>query len=115
MLYALLRTPASGEDRLTWSMTQLPQPLENYFDVEMLCKVKKEGFCTGFFSCRDFSARCKKKKPQDGFGTICVVLCLIKKGPKHRCIFVVVVSIFDRSNGILRLLELDMEHQTGSK
>ena len=101
-------------------MTQLPQSLENCFDVEMFCKVKKEGFCTGFFSCRDFSARCKKKtttkkKTQDGFGTICVVLCLIKKGPKHRCIFVVVVSVFDRSNGILRLLELDTEHQTGSK
>ena len=39
LLYSLLHISASGEDRLTWPMTQLPQPLENYFDIEMLCKV----------------------------------------------------------------------------
>ena len=85
--------------------------------LKCFVKSKRKGFALGFFPVEISvqGAKKKKKKPQDGFGTICVVLCLIKKGPKHRCIFVVVVSIFDRSNGILRLLELDMEHQTGSK
>ena len=41
-----------------------------------------------------------------------MVLCLRKKGPKHKCRFVV-VAVFDRSNGTLRLLELDMEQFNG--
>ena len=84
--------------------------------LKCFIKSKRKGFeaVFFFFPVDILGQGAKKKIIYIYIWTICVVLCLRKKRPKHRCSFAV-VAVFDRSNGTLRLLELDMKEQTGSK